>query len=92
MAYVSCWRDGVVTVTKGQPVDALILAKGHGTRLKKIISAIARHSYDGKTLLVPGIPEAEDEVEAVRAAEHFRAQIDKRLAPKKPVEKTAGAA
>jgi hypothetical protein len=34
---------------------------------KAMVSGKARHSYDGKTLLVPGVPEVENELEAVEA-------------------------
>lgn len=40
------------------------------------MSAVARHAYDGKTLLVPGIPEALDDDHALEALQLFRAWLD----------------
>ena len=40
--------------------------------LKQIVSAKCRHGYDGKTLLVPGVPEAPDDDAALAAMEVWR--------------------
>lgn len=39
---------------------------------KASMSARLRHGYDGKTLLVPGIPEARDQGEAYEALKRFK--------------------
>ncbi|MCY4395886.1 MAG: host nuclease inhibitor protein [Rhodospirillaceae bacterium] len=64
------WRSGRIEFRPLQskcPEGALPLPPVLRTR----IEAKARHSYDGKTLLVPGIPEAESDTEALDALERF---------------------
>lgn len=55
-----CRQDGVIFFHKRLKSKALMIIEGKRKRVKRIISAKARHAYDGKTLLVPGIPEAKD--------------------------------
>lgn len=61
------------------PDGSISLIRGPAARLRRIVEAIARHAYDGKTLLVPGLPEAEDDGDALTAVWDFQAQIEKRL-------------
>jgi hypothetical protein len=69
------WRSGVIEFGQFKPEGAVALP----TADENIISAVARHAYDGKTLLVPGIPEAEDDEEALDALEEFCRQLRKRI-------------
>ena len=55
-----CRQDGVIFFHKRLHHGALMIIKGKRKRVKRIVSAKARRAYDGKTLLVPGIPEATD--------------------------------
>jgi hypothetical protein len=80
MAYICCYRSGEVFVSKRVPKGAIELVRGHGTRLKRVLSAQARPSYDGVTLLVPGIPEADTDLQALEAAKAFELLIYKALA------------
>ncbi len=49
-----------------------------------LVTAIARHAYDGATLLVPGLPEAASDGDAIKAVEEFKRQIERRLKPRFP--------
>ncbi|WP_236665124.1 hypothetical protein [Aeromonas dhakensis] len=44
-------------------------------RLKESVGVLARHAYDNKTLLVPGIPEAEDMSAAYDALIKFNCRV-----------------
>lgn len=72
-------RNGVIGFAQRQPRNALRIATAPLRRLRSIVEVVARHAYDGKTLLVPGIPEAETEQQAFAAAHRFREQVLKRL-------------
>ncbi|MEH3093390.1 MAG: hypothetical protein PGN20_15445 [Agrobacterium cavarae] len=58
MGHIVCYRSGQVFVSRRVPKGALQIVTGHGRRLNRVLSACARHAYDGETLLVPGVPEA----------------------------------
>ena len=64
-----CDRNGVIDFTSGKVPDGMI-AFFSAPRMKDCkdkVSATARHAYDGKTLLVPGVPEAVDDDHAIEA-------------------------
>lgn len=58
-----CWTNGVIGFTTLRrplvPKGALPIISGPPRRTRDLVTATARHAYDGKTLLVPGIPEAD---------------------------------
>lgn len=83
MAVAYCWRDGTIEIARRLPRNAVKLGSAHGLRLRKAVSVCARHSYDGATLLVPGIPEAGNDIDAVEAVRRFRVQLSRRLERKK---------
>lgn len=66
-----CYRSGQIKVGPRCPEGALPLAYGPESRLRKAVSVRARHAYDGKTKLVPGVPEADNEDAAIEAARQF---------------------
>ena len=80
MGHIVCYRSGQVFVSRRVPKGALQIVTGHGRRLNRVLSACARHAYDGKTLLVPGVPEADSDVQAVEAVRKFKQMLLKRLA------------
>lgn len=80
MAVVYCSRDGVIGIGRRTPRGRLTLATGPGRALRSVVEVVARHAYDGSTLLVPGIPEAASDMEALEAARSFRGQVVRRLA------------
>lgn len=67
------WRTGMIETRrrKSVPAGAMGLFAFMGRRAalvgKDAIAAKARHAYDGETLLVPGVPEADDAEAALDA-------------------------
>lgn len=83
MNYAYCYRSGEIEFGTSIPDGALPV--GHGgsaEKLRDIVEFNARHAYDGTTLLVPGIPEAETDNEANDAYRYFRELVGLRLAGK----------
>lgn len=80
-----CYASGHIGFTSGQcPDGALPIARGPDKKLRDLIDARARHGYetrrvDGRLqkipgtdcLLVPGVPEAPDQMAAVDALQAF---------------------
>ena len=67
------WRTGAIDIASGcTPRGAIKLFTFASRRAAlvgaRVIEARARHAYDGKTLLVPGVPEAADDEEAALTA------------------------
>lgn len=72
MKYAYCHRSGEITISDTE-LDTGLLFLGSGdddfvTRLK----IRARHAYDGKTYLVPNVPEAANEEDAVTSVHYFK--------------------
>jgi len=67
-------RNGVIGFTTRRTPRGMIAFARHRdiAQLRQIVSARCRHSYDGTTLLVPGVPEAADETSAREALAHWR--------------------
>lgn len=82
MASIVCWRSGEAEVVTIVPEGTIVLATGKRERLETVLSAVARHSYDGETLLVPGLPEAADDDQAQIAAANFVRMLNERLNPR----------
>lgn len=84
MIYANVGPDGVI-VFEPYAADGLyrlpagIAADADAERFKEKVSALARHSRDGHTLLVPGIPEASNQLEAVDALILFREGLEARM-------------
>lgn len=75
-----CYRSGQIMFGRSVPKGAIKVAQGPAKALRKMICATARHAYDGKTLLVPGVPEARTEKLAGDALERFIDWIAPRVA------------
>ena len=60
-----CWRSGEIGISSTDevmPEGVIVFAFcDDRARLEDRVSARARHAYDGETLLVPGLPETEDD-------------------------------
>ena len=80
MPVVYCSRDGVIGIGRRAPHGSLPLVSARGRNLRRIVEVVARHAYDGVTLLVPGIPEAASDLAALEAARSFQKQVARRLA------------
>jgi hypothetical protein len=66
-----CWRTGLIEFVHEAPVTSLILMTGPTDHVHRVVTARARHGHNGE-LLVPGIPEAASDKEALEAAMAFR--------------------
>jgi hypothetical protein len=60
------------------PDGALPVDHGVEACVRERVEALARHAYDGKTLLVPGISEAQSDDEALEAAQRFRDILERK--------------
>jgi hypothetical protein len=74
--YAYCFASGRIGFRARTPKGALPIARGPDSRrgrrrLREFLCGVSRHSYDGKTLIVPGIPEASSQFAAHRALEAF---------------------
>lgn len=74
-----CRRSGEIGFARRLPNNAIILGRGPDEHVRKAAGVVARHAYDGKTLLVPGIPEALTDDAALEAVAWFRRQMVTRL-------------
>lgn len=84
MIYANVGRDGVIVFEPHADPSLGRLPVGHASnkdakRFKEIVSVNARHGYDGVTLLVPRVPEAETEDQALDALQYFRRLIEMRM-------------
>lgn len=70
-----CYRTGVIEFGRYVPKGTLEIASGRA--LLKNVRVRARHAKDGETLLVPGIPEASNDVEAYAALKRFKEFVRK---------------
>jgi hypothetical protein len=70
-----CDANGVVEIFDGTTVPEGLLPVFRTRtvkRMSEVAPAIFRYGYDGKTLLVPGVPEAENDSAALDALIAFR--------------------
>lgn len=84
MIYANVGRDGVIVFEPHADPSLGRLPVGHATnrdakRFRDVVSVNARRGYDGVTLLVPGIPEARNNGEALNALLRFRRLIEMRM-------------
>lgn len=73
------WRSGEVDVGDVVPDGTIEIAEGKDADLRASIIAVGRLADEGKTILVPGIPEAANDVEALDALYAFQQEIVARL-------------
>lgn len=83
------WRSGAIDVSNGRtPKGAIKLVTFRSRRAAlvgtRVIEAIARHAYDGTTILVPGIPEADNDDDALNALLRWSERLSSRLARRLP--------
>jgi hypothetical protein len=71
--------SGVITLDQFVPAGNIHVATDWEDRLRPAVEVCARHAHDGETLLVPGIPECDDEDVAIGALIAFSRRIDERL-------------
>ena len=78
-SFIICWRSGEAQIVDRVPKGALNLAYGQRGELEDILGVVARHGHDGITMLVPGVPEASTDAEALEAVSSFRGMIFERM-------------
>lgn len=74
-----CYRNGVIRFRRRPGRGTLAIATGEVNRLRQVVRALARHSRDNRTLLVPGVPEAANETKACDAVIAFGRWVNSRL-------------
>lgn len=80
MYYAYAYRSGVVRIGRRVPARALLVASCTSRyRLQVAVDMCARMAYDGRTRLVPGVPEATDDTQALDAVDRFGAWLDQYL-------------
>jgi hypothetical protein len=62
-----CYASGRIEFGRSLPGGTLPIAIGPAKKVREFMCARARHAYDGETLLVPGVPEAANQMDAVDA-------------------------
>ena len=78
MMYAFCWATGVISFGEIVPEGAIFIAFGPLKKVRALIWGTARLAYDGHTFLVPGIPEADDQIEARNALSAYLKWIGQR--------------
>lgn len=77
-----CDRKGRIEFARGDgrniPDGMLGIVEGPAPKVRKLMQVTARHAYDNKTLLVPGIPEAPTDDAAYDALVTFCDWLKKR--------------
>ncbi|MEA3017329.1 MAG: hypothetical protein QOI38_2051 [Sphingomonadales bacterium] len=79
--YALADRHGRISFSPRLVEGLLPVGRDSERRLRAEIEVTARHAYDGKTLLVPGVPEAPDADAALDALIAYRDWIAPRLRP-----------
>ncbi|QIB32260.1 hypothetical protein [Ancylobacter pratisalsi] len=75
--YVHADAAGVIRFLSMPPVDNMLLFSGPDSAVREIVAVEARHAYDGATLLVPGLPEAEDSLQRLDALCAFQTRLER---------------
>jgi hypothetical protein len=76
-----CWRNGRIEFGRTMPEGAIEVARGGAKPLRDIVDVLARHGYERGVLLVPGVPEAEDDNAAVDALARWQLWCARRSYP-----------
>ncbi|ENT5390610.1 TPA: hypothetical protein ACG3DW_004738 [Pseudomonas aeruginosa] len=66
-----CWASGLIQFGDQVPEGAIEIARGDDEIVREVIEVNSRLAYDCKSLLVPGVPEAETQAEGGDALENF---------------------
>ena len=72
------WRTGRIDFGRAVPDGALEIVDLPAKECRRLIKGTARIAYDNKTLLVPGVPEADEDDKALDALIRYRNWINKR--------------
>ena len=69
--FAHCDASGAIAFGFRVPKGSVAIARGREDALRDLLCATSRHAHDGETLLVPGIPEAVNQIKAVDALMDF---------------------
>jgi hypothetical protein len=78
----NCYRSGeIIFLSEGDevPEGVALIASGPADEVRAAVEVMARHSRYDETLLVPGLPEADDNEQALTALRLFIGEVEKRL-------------
>jgi hypothetical protein len=79
-----CYASGHIGFGTALPDGALEITRHSDKQtLLKVVEGTARLAYDNKTWLVPGIPEASNENEKLKALRAYRVWVGKSLKKKR---------
>jgi hypothetical protein len=67
--YANVWATGRLTVSRWP--GGMCIAEGQEKALRKHFQTVCRHAYKRGVLLVPGIPEAPNQTEGLKALKRF---------------------
>ena len=70
-----CFASGQIEFGQKVPAGALVITKAPAKVLREVLAGLARRAYDGQTLLVPGVPEANTERAKLDALVAFRLRV-----------------
>lgn len=70
-----CWASGLIEFGDATPKGAIPIMRGPEKYVRDTIEVHARHAYEKGKLLVPGIPEVEDDVEKAEALDAFGVRL-----------------
>lgn len=74
------YASGLIEFGSRVPVGALPIITGPAKHVRQIISATSRHSRDSEEMLVPGVPEAKDQIAGVDALIRYTNWVEGKLA------------
>lgn len=87
MTYAHVLRSGELKFSHLPTFEGLVISEGHGREWRKHVEVLCRLAYDGHTYLVPGVPEAESDDEAMNAVIKFKHVVAYRFLPEKERKK-----
>lgn len=76
--FAYCWRGGIIEFGPRIPDGALPVDRGTEGSVRRRVEPLARRAYNGRDLLVPGIPEAQSDAAALEAYQRFKSLMDRR--------------
>lgn len=79
MTVAYCWRSGQLEFWRTVPDGAVLVLRGPDRIVREIVEPVCRLAYDNKTLLVPGVPEAETDEDALASTMEFIIRVDRRV-------------
>jgi acyl carrier protein len=63
--FAFCGADGAIEFGPEVSPGTIAFARGREDTLRDLMAVVARHAWDGVTLLVPGVPEAANQTDAM---------------------------